>query len=128
MDINKVLKYLTGIGIVFQFSCQPRMHYIGSAYPPTTYVEIFFEKQDIPRSYKIIGKIAGIQTSDMFSADFQPYIIKTAQKTGADAVLVTYFGYLNTVATSAPDSGLVGTMHLNVKNDLILDAYLITYK
>jgi hypothetical protein len=128
MKLHSLVKSVTCVPFILFISCQPRLQYIGTSYPPTEYVRLFFNKQDIPCEYTIIGKVAGIQQIEIFSTDFQPILLKKARNSGADAVLVNQFGYNNSFSVSEADSGSVSTMSLNVKNDLILDAYLLKYK
>jgi hypothetical protein len=127
MKTYGIVKIVICVLLLVFITCQPRMQYIGTCYPPTANVHIFFNTQDIPCEYTIIGKIVGIQQIELFSTDFQPKLIKKARNSGADAVLVNHFGYNNSLSVSEADSGSANTMHVNVSNDLILDAFFLKY-
>lgn len=70
-------------------ACNPvQTNYLGNTYEPTKHVEVFFEKGDIDRPYKVIG-IAELIAPDGTDTDkYMQRIVNTARKRGADAVLV----------------------------------------
>ncbi|MXV51143.1 hypothetical protein GS399_09195 [Pedobacter sp. HMF7647] len=73
------------ITITIAFSSCSSVQYIGNTYSPTSNVDIFLDRNDIQKSYAVMGKIDG------YGIDFtniQSDIMKEARKRGADAVLL----------------------------------------
>jgi hypothetical protein len=65
--------------------------YIGETLKPTREAQIFFERRNIHEPYEVIGKVIA-RASDTFTGkEIQKKIIKTAEKKGADAVLITLY-------------------------------------
>ncbi|ATC35808.1 hypothetical protein HZQ75_02050 [Elizabethkingia anophelis] len=70
------------------FNCAPSINYLGRQYNPTTHVDIFFDTNDIKKSYEVIGKVDGFSgVLGSSYGDIQKKVIETAQKKGADGVI-----------------------------------------
>lgn len=61
------------------------MNYIGNSYSPTQRVEFFYEEEEIPETYKVIGKAVASARNDKQARNA---LIKRDQKEGADALLI----------------------------------------
>jgi len=75
---------LSGI-LLFTFLSCARVHYIGESYSPTQRIKVFYEEEQIPDSYEIMGKAVASAGNDKQG---RYALIKRAQKEGADAVLI----------------------------------------
>jgi uncharacterized SAM-binding protein YcdF (DUF218 family) len=61
------------------------VNYIGNSYSPTQSVEFFYEEEEIPETYKVIGKAVASARNDTQAKNA---LMKRAQKEGADALLI----------------------------------------
>lgn len=74
--------------LLFIAACA-HVDYIGESYPPTPQVDVFFAEKDVPRDYRVMGKVLA-QANELVSAEkLQAKIMKKAQEKGADAVVLT---------------------------------------
>jgi hypothetical protein len=62
--------------------------YVGDSYQPTTRVEIYFSRSDVPRDYRIIGQVMASGGQFVSASDLQNKMIARAREVGADAVIV----------------------------------------
>lgn len=64
--------------------------YVGSTYPATTQVDLFFDADDITRSYTVMGELRVEGDNHMFmrSEKMQRKLMEQARKRGADGILL----------------------------------------
>lgn len=81
--------YLLLIPLIGLISCKPTINYLGSKYPPTTHVDVYFDENDIERSYKVIGRMKneGGELELSEPEEIQRAMIEKAKSVGADAIL-----------------------------------------
>jgi hypothetical protein len=85
--------------IVFLASCTTT-DYFGKTYPPTQRVDLFFNPQEIRRSYEVMGEIRA-QSDELVSLQtVQQHLMKEAMQKGADAILVEHVGTTQTGFTT----------------------------
>jgi len=80
------------------------INYIGTSYPPTDNVDLYFSEADIEKEYRVVGRIVATADADeMFysSEKFTEAILKKAREKGADGVVISEFG---NVATGVSES------------------------
>lgn len=90
-------------------ACTPTINYLGDSYDPTTEVDVYWDKEDIKKEYRVMG-IAKNEGYEMDMDD--PFVIKTemvkkAKMYGADAVLFTgaYAETIRSYDTSTTQDG-----------------------
>lgn len=93
-------------------SCfSPRLNYLGDVYAPTSEVDVFYDPGDIPKRYKVIGKMNTTNAS---------YLVHDIDKTRQDMI------------EKAKLKGAEGILFLYVEtlpeNQYIVHADLIKYK
>jgi len=74
------------------FSCGTQLNYLGDSYSPTTKpIDVFYDLGDIPKDFRVIGKLSGqnqgLRTLEQIKQD----MIKEAQKRGAEGILFLHF-------------------------------------
>ena len=74
--------------LLFVAACA-HVDYIGETYEPTRQVDVFFAEKDIPRDYRVIGKVLASANELVSAEKLQSKIVKKAQEKGADAVVLT---------------------------------------
>lgn len=64
--------------------------YVGSTYPATTQVDLFFDEADVTHPYTVMGemRVEGDNHLFMRSEKMQRKLIEKARERGADAILV----------------------------------------
>lgn len=64
--------------------------YVGSTYPATTQVDLFFDEADIARPYTVMGELRVEGNNHLFmrSEKMQRRLIEKARERGADGMLV----------------------------------------
>ena len=64
--------------------------YVGSTYPATTQVDLFFDEADVTRPYTVMGelRVEGDNHLFMRSEKMQRKLIEQARERGADGILV----------------------------------------
>jgi hypothetical protein len=84
--------WLTGMGVavlVCLAGCGgPRVDYIGEIYAPTPHVDVFYQKADTKRPYRVMGKATVTGWESTPAGDMQAKLIEEARMRGADAVLI----------------------------------------
>ncbi len=86
-----VLAAFAIFSVSFITGCKSDIAYIGESYSPTSRVDYFFNKDEIKRPYKTMGK--AIVSPGMFegAADMQHDLKEDACLQGADAIFVEEF-------------------------------------
>lgn len=75
--------------IIMASGCQHvQTNYLGNSYKPTQNIDVFFVREDIERPYKVMGIAELIAEDGTNTRHYFKSIVTTAQKNGADAVLV----------------------------------------
>ena len=82
LPVFKIL--LSGILLLTLCSCA-NVNYIGNSHSPTQNVELFYEEEEVPDTYKVIGKAVASARNDKQARNA---LVKRAQKEGADALLI----------------------------------------
>ncbi len=73
--------------LLFVAACA-HVDYIGESYAPTNRVDVFFSEKDVPRDYRVMGKVLA-SANELISAEkLQAKVVKKAQEKGADAVVL----------------------------------------
>ncbi len=74
------------------YSCSPQLHYLGDAYPPTTYVDTYYSEDDISEQYKVIGQLTGTNETNSINNldDVKNAMIVEAKKRGANGILFLF--------------------------------------
>ncbi len=91
--MKNLIKITSGFFFLLIISCSPQINYLGSNYPPTQDVDIFFDEQDIQKDYKVMGMMKN-EGSEMELDDTESVknaMIKKAKSVGADAILFLEF-------------------------------------
>ena len=65
--------------------------YFGKTLKPTEEAQLFFERENIPYSYYVMGKVFARAPNTFSGKRIKKKIIKTAEEKGADAVLITLY-------------------------------------
>lgn len=69
--------------------CNPvQTNYLGNSYAPTKEIDVYFVREDIERPYRVMGIAELVATDGTKTSRYFKSIVTTAQKHGADAVLV----------------------------------------
>ncbi|TDO19052.1 hypothetical protein [Pedobacter duraquae] len=89
--MKKLLTLAAGT-LLFLSSCATRVNYIGRTYNPTTDVELFFNTNDVPKKFEVIGKIQGENYGFRNFERLQTKIVEEAKKHGADAIIISGMG------------------------------------
>ncbi len=82
------------------------VHYLGDSYPPTRHVDLYFSEADVPRQYKIMGRIEATADADelIYSTEkFTDAILEKARNKGADGVVILDFKTVQTGVTQTDD-------------------------
>jgi hypothetical protein len=82
------------------------IHYLGESYPPTGHVDLYFSEADIPKEYKIMGRIEATADADelIYSTEkFTDAILEKAGNKGADGVVILDFKTVQTGVTRTDD-------------------------
>ena len=77
---------LAGVSLAF-FGCTS-VDYDGSVFPPTTKVQVFYDKSRILRSYEVMGKATASTWYSYQNHSLRPALIEKAKACGADAILI----------------------------------------
>jgi hypothetical protein len=94
--------YLLLIPVLTLFvACTPTINYLGESYSPTGNVEVFYDEQDIPGDFKIMGHLSHDLFISYTPESIQQEMILEAQQRGADAIL---FSEYTTTTTNDCDS------------------------
>jgi hypothetical protein len=64
------------------------VNYIGKTYPPTKNVELYFDKNDVPEGYQVIGRAIVTVPEGTPGHGVKKGLVKEAEAKGADALLV----------------------------------------
>jgi len=69
------------------FSCSPSIQYLGDQYTPTETVDFYYSKDDISRSYRVMGII--LNEADEYNdlEDVRLAILEKSKHVGADGIL-----------------------------------------
>jgi len=91
--MKKLIKITSGFIFLLMISCSPQINYLGSSYPPTQEVDIFFDEEDIQKDFKVMGimKNEGDEMELDDSESVKNAMIKKAKSVGADAILFLGF-------------------------------------
>ncbi len=91
--MNRPIIFLSGLLTFILSSCSTlnKSSYTGDYYAPTYEVNIYYEEEDIPLDYKVIGnaKNSSYRVKTLTPAQLRDVTIREAMNAGADAVLVT---------------------------------------
>ncbi len=93
-----------GFIILLMASCAPTVNYVGKSYQPTHTIDIFFSKDDVKRSYEVIGR-AEAATPASWGSEMdacQQALEKKAKEKGADAMIIEEVG--TGISTSVSDN------------------------
>lgn len=83
------MRAMLAIPALLLVSACAHVDYVGQSYPPTSHVDVFFREREVPHEYSVMGKVIAT-ANDLVSAEkLQAKIVKKAQATGADAVVLT---------------------------------------
>jgi hypothetical protein len=87
--------------------CASSFQYVGTSYPATSQVDIFFSAKDVKKAFEVMGTINGTIGQ---SADFNQTLEKVrkeARKQGADAVIIEGIELVtsNTADSTATEKG-----------------------
>lgn len=123
--------------LIFLLSCSSPVKYLGNSYPATTNVKIYFNTQDIEKSYETIGKIYLAIAEDTKDSKIQQLIIDKAKSHGGDAVIMHDLNRVRSgsvsggagVSTRAGKKSTVGVGSRKTKatNDLTMEVEVIRY-
>ena len=76
-------------------SCTPTISYLGDTYPVSGDVDIYYDKEDIDRDYKVMGHL----THDLFINYnvelIRDEMIRTARVNGADGIIFSEYTTTN---------------------------------
>ncbi|MDP8263233.1 MAG: hypothetical protein P9M13_08020 [Candidatus Ancaeobacter aquaticus] len=75
------------LSVVFMAGCAT-VEYVGQTYPRTQYVDYYFNQEDIPRDYIVMGKAIASGSGSAI----QDNLLAEAKMRGADAILIQQFG------------------------------------
>ena len=77
-----------------------KIDYIGEEYPPTDYVDIYFDEADVQHDFKIMGKLIATADDIVSAEKMLKKIREKAMAKGADGVIVTGFDRFRTSETT----------------------------
>jgi hypothetical protein len=93
------MKLLLCVFFAFLVGCTTT-DYFGKTYPPTQGAEVFFNPQDVRRSYEVMGEIHA-KADDIISFQaMQRQLVSEAMQKGADAILIEHLGTTQTGFTT----------------------------
>lgn len=75
-------------------SCNP-IRYIGTSYPPTNNVDVYYSAHDVKKEYEVIGKARNVGNNLQKN---QNKIIDEAKKRGADGIIYSDMQIATSVA------------------------------
>jgi len=75
---------LSIITLMVLFGCVSPIHYMGTTYPATSHVDIYYSPHDVKKDYEVIGKVSN---SGINLQKIQNGIVEEAKKRGADGVI-----------------------------------------
>ncbi len=85
--------FLSGLLTLILSSCTSyyKSTYFGDYYTPTYEVSLYYDEEDIPLNFKVIGNVKNSEylVSRLSPAQLRDEMIKKAKTVGADAILVT---------------------------------------
>lgn len=131
--MKNLIKITSGFIFLFIISCAPQINYLGSNYPPTQDVDIFFDEQDIQKDYKVMGimKNEGAEMELDDAESVKNAMIKKAKSVGADAILFLgfYSEKVNNETTNIENVDTNKTVATSTQNtSKIYEAKLLKYQ
>ena len=99
--------------IIFIVHCA-EVNYIGKTYQPTQEIDVYFDEKLVDREYTIIGHAIGSAAWGISNEKIQAKLIKTAQRKGAHAIIITGIGKDNitTGEGSSTDETQINTIFI----------------
>ena len=76
------------------------LDYMGETFPPTSHVDVYYSETNVPREYHVMGEL--LATADLLvsTSKVQEKMVKKAQESGADAVVLLGLEHYQTGTTS----------------------------
>ncbi len=88
MNMPFLLRFSLIAGVLSLLGACVTADYIGETYAPSSHVDLYFDKADVGRAYKVMGRIT-LDADDIVStSEIQRKMVEEAQKRGADGVIV----------------------------------------
>lgn len=131
--MKNLVKIASGFIFLIIISCAPQINYLGSSYPPTQEVDIFFDEEDIQRDFKVMGmmKNEGAEMELDDAESVKNAMIKKAKSVGADAILFLgfYSEKVNNETTNIENVDANKTVATSTQNTTkIYEAKLLKYR
>jgi hypothetical protein len=68
-----------------------QLDFVGSSFPPTSHVDLYFNQEDIVRPHRVMGEASAVAPADssISASQMQAELVEKAKANGADAILFT---------------------------------------
>lgn len=67
--------------------CGPTIHYLGDTNAPTASIDLYYDKKEVKREYKVMGRMTNDQFINYDVDIVKKEMIKKAQQVGADGII-----------------------------------------
>lgn len=82
-----MFKYTVALLVLFVSACA-EVDYVGSSYPPTTHVDVYYSEDDVDKDHRVMGH-AVAHADDFVSIEkLQKALIEEARNRGADGIII----------------------------------------
>lgn len=73
-------------------ACSPTLNYLGDTFPPTDYVDVYYDEGDIKNEYRVIGQLTGdnINNSLIDLEEVKKGMLEEAKMRGANGILFLF--------------------------------------
>jgi hypothetical protein len=76
--------------LLFTSSCAyVKVNYVGNSYDPTSKIDLYLNKEDVKKEYKVIGHAEGRGNAHSSSNDIQTELLEEAKYRGADGIIIS---------------------------------------
>ena len=122
-----MLKYTVSflILVLFVGACAERVDYVGTSYPPTAYVDLYFSEADVEEDYVVMGHAIAQAGTHVSTRELQEELLEEARERGADGVIIRGFDRVAVGETTQERSSGATT---SVEEERRIDAIFIKYK
>ncbi len=136
MKVSKQLLTILVLLITLN-ACSPTINYLGKSYVSTTNVDLYFDREDVPRPFEVMGHAEVILSNLFTMQEGQKALEKYAIKAGADAIVFegintnsspTYTKVEDSKANSSGGYTTTSTVSTSNNETKIIKAILVKYK